>query len=845
MINKKLVGLKKNVLEIHKNMKKIGSEKKTEIKNKLNKVHKFLKKKIFSKKKVSEKKKFNLKEKIKGIHKSVRKTGNEKKIKIKKKLAKIHNSIKSKLKKNVSKTKKSNSKKELRNQNKKLSVPKTKKITVPKFAVKLKKTISSIPVPKLIIKMKNYLGSQKVVMDKKIKKLIEPVKKIPIPKPIVKIRNFAYNHTEWCVFLFTLFVGCLSANYFYQRGLITAYVADAIYHLNAARGVVDSLTPGFSQLGTGFLPFIHVSYIPFIWNDFLWYSGLAGTIPTVIYFAITCTFLYKLTSEFWNDKKTGLLAVFIFITIPTVLYFAVVPMFEMPFMMTVILSTYYFYKYLESEKVLYLFISSLFISLSTLTWYVGWILPPFFLSILLTKLITENKGVIILKQKGLKKLLSQRWQKIEGMTLMYILPAFFGICLWLIWNFTFTGNPISFVTGKYSVSPDSITKNIVLDTNYNSIIPIAKFLYAMIHTVGLPILIISLVGLLVVVLKRPDLKTLSLISMIMPATIFIGVIYLFGFGWINVFEIDGAWKNVRYGVTSALFIAFFSVSLIHIKPKIHKIKSILIILLILISGINLIHNLNQNNIKDDNIFMSSDLVVYLKQPEFTGIQTNIKEFKEIGTFLKENYDTGKILLTRFDFEPIILHGRLKIKDIICEYNTDYFEDALETPWNHTRWIIMHKNTNADSKPDYVTLRWNNNHLLLNLYNKVYDKKNIIILKRNNKTLSDIQIYLQEGYFEINNINYFENKLQFNLINYMTLQPEINILLKCEEIPEIEFPLYIENITKYESMVLTMPVMQGCNNLELTVEGKWHNYNKYINTTKWLTDNNLTNPNYGK
>lgn len=85
----------------------------------------------------------------------------------------------------------------------------------------------------------------------------------PKSKIFFKIRTWSLNHLDLCIFLFSLLVGCLSAYYFYQKGLIIAYV-DASSHLNIARRVVDSLTPGLAQFGGSWLPFLHLSILPFI-----------------------------------------------------------------------------------------------------------------------------------------------------------------------------------------------------------------------------------------------------------------------------------------------------------------------------------------------------------------------------------------------------------------------------------------------------------------------------------------------------------------------------------------------------------------------------------------------------
>ena len=56
--------------------------------------------------------------------------------------------------------------------------------------------------------------------------------------------------------------------------------------MRLARRVFDSATPGLAQIGTMWLPLPHVLMWPFIWNDFLWRTGLAGAFAAMPCFII-------------------------------------------------------------------------------------------------------------------------------------------------------------------------------------------------------------------------------------------------------------------------------------------------------------------------------------------------------------------------------------------------------------------------------------------------------------------------------------------------------------------------------------------------------------------------------
>jgi uncharacterized membrane protein (Fun14 family) len=73
--------------------------------------------------------------------------------------------------------------------------------------------------------------------------------------------------------------------YYFQQGDLLLY-GDAIAHINIARRVFDSQTPGLLQLGTVWLPLPHLLMIPFIWSNSMWQSGAGGSIPSMIAYVL-------------------------------------------------------------------------------------------------------------------------------------------------------------------------------------------------------------------------------------------------------------------------------------------------------------------------------------------------------------------------------------------------------------------------------------------------------------------------------------------------------------------------------------------------------------------------------
>src|SRR5258708_37361609 len=86
-------------------------------------------------------------------------------------------------------------------------------------------------------------------------------------------------------------LSCAAVAFFYWRGWLL-YYGDAEAHLNIARRIVDSRTPGYDQVGTVWLPLLHWAMVPLARIDALWRNGLAGAIPSAVAFVLAGAFLF-------------------------------------------------------------------------------------------------------------------------------------------------------------------------------------------------------------------------------------------------------------------------------------------------------------------------------------------------------------------------------------------------------------------------------------------------------------------------------------------------------------------------------------------------------------------------
>src|SRR5579872_1729109 len=94
----------------------------------------------------------------------------------------------------------------------------------------------------------------------------------------------------------TTCVSVFSFLFFYRRGEVLLY-GDAIAHINIARRVFDSRTPGLLQLGTVWLPLPHLLMIPFLLENWMWQTGIGGSIPSLIAYIFAVAGVFRLVRE--------------------------------------------------------------------------------------------------------------------------------------------------------------------------------------------------------------------------------------------------------------------------------------------------------------------------------------------------------------------------------------------------------------------------------------------------------------------------------------------------------------------------------------------------------------------
>ena len=150
------------------------------------------------------------------------------------------------------------------------------------------------------------------------------------------------------------------------------------------------------------------------------------------------SFLYKTTLLITKNKIASFVAFIVFVINPNILYLQSTPMTELVLIMFFMLSSYYFIKYiLNDSHILYLILAAFFGFCASLSRYDGWFLVIF-----------EALGLILLYLKNLRS--RKLFHELEGKLVLFCTLAFFGVAIWMTWDFLILGDPFYFTNSQFS-----------------------------------------------------------------------------------------------------------------------------------------------------------------------------------------------------------------------------------------------------------------------------------------------------------------------------------------------------------------------------------------------------------
>jgi hypothetical protein len=248
----------------------------------------------------------------------------------------------------------------------------------------------------------------------------------------------------------TACVSIVSFLFYFRRGDILLY-GDAVAHINIARRVFDSRTPGLLQLGTVWLPLPHLLMVPFLLSNWMWKTGVGGSIPSLAAYVLGTIGIFRLVRDglgavAQSDRMVRFaawLAAIIYATNPNLIYLQATAMTESLYLALFVWAMVFFNKFVRESTKLSENLRSASSSLvkcgfclagACMTRYDAWLLT-------MAMCAAALPVALLAKRQG--------HPYVGGLT-KFILLAAAAPVLWLAYNAIVYRNPLEFVNGPYS-----------------------------------------------------------------------------------------------------------------------------------------------------------------------------------------------------------------------------------------------------------------------------------------------------------------------------------------------------------------------------------------------------------
>jgi hypothetical protein len=263
----------------------------------------------------------------------------------------------------------------------------------------------------------------------------------------------AYSETEIVRLVWlAIFVSVFSFLFYYRHEDVLLY-GDAVAHINIARRIFDSKTPGLLQLGTVWLPLRHLLIVPFILSKQMWQSGSGGSIPSMAGFVFGVLGIFRLVrAAFGHDEEMDFAAkvgawasALVYGANPNLIYMQATAMGESLYLAFFIWVVVHFVEFARggAKAGRALTKCGMCLFAACLTRYDGW-----FLAVVLVACAVGVSTTLAKNARGVAPSISL--PSLRRVLPKFILLAAAGPALWLGYNAVIYRNPLEFANGPYS-----------------------------------------------------------------------------------------------------------------------------------------------------------------------------------------------------------------------------------------------------------------------------------------------------------------------------------------------------------------------------------------------------------
>jgi hypothetical protein len=467
--------------------------------------------------------------------------------------------------------------------------------------------------------------------------------------------------------------------YFYAQGMTNVY-GDGIARLNIARKVVDhpdnSIWQHYIQTGSPWLPLQTFFMLPFVANDRMWRTGVAGSIISMLFYIIGAISLY-LHAKILYKKEEGiyssalpLMAAAVFVFNPSIIYMQATPMTELVFMGALAAAACTLQFWVVDQSLKRLILAAFVMTLTTLSRYEAWSVAV--IAVCLVAILSRTNFAGRIRN-----------------TFIFGSIVSLGPIYWLWHNWAIYGNALEFLTGPYSARAIYLNNPAKLGWARifvgNAPLDLLLMLFTVAVLAGPLFLLLAIIGQARLVLARRlailDYAPAFLLSL--PFCFHVFSVYR---GEMQLFPLSAfGLLNVRYGLLHLMAVAIFAPAVVPLFNRFGKVRAVLIVSLIFAAqyGMLLSEGISQ-------------IAIYQEAFRNGVVARIVRDRAKVTAMLHENPPRSMILMHTGALGPVVSEGGLKFCDIIHEGSigwhsvTDRIPDEVET-------VIMQEDDPLDQK----------------------------------------------------------------------------------------------------------------------------------------------------
>ncbi|MGH9433328.1 MAG: ArnT family glycosyltransferase [Terriglobia bacterium] len=471
-----------------------------------------------------------------------------------------------------------------------------------------------------------------------------------------------------------LLIALLAASslyFFYAQGLSNLY-GDGLAHVEGARRIFDSRTPGLPEIGSVWLPLFHLLAAPLAINNFLWRTGLAGSLISTAAFILSAWLVFRLSLEmnlYWGAAAVSLA---IFLLCPSLLYAASCPLTEPLMVFWTILITLLIFRFQQTGRRTLLVAASLAAFAGSLTRYDGWYLLPF---VALFILIVPPAP----------------WRQRAINALIFCLISGAGPLLWFVHNVRRFGNALEFFNGPYSAK--AIYSHQLATTAFRyptdgSVILSARYYVEDLKLVSGPwLLVLAMFGLMVWIIDRRRQRRGAAALLLLVPLIF--YVQSMTFNAIPIYVptlFPYTYYNLRYGLEMLPAIAIFPAFIVGRGGWEWKFRGRGILVFVLLAMV-----LGQQA----SIVAQGVRRIPIVRESILNTPCATKTQRALIRYLRGNYDGHTIIMALGQWPCVNPKVGIPYRNTITEANRRYWRTLPQGASKQAEWILVKQGDAVD------------------------------------------------------------------------------------------------------------------------------------------------------